>query len=269
MPPLCWQVGHVGPLGLTVADVATAYALIAGPDPRDPSSLAQPPPELHGLTERSLQGVRLGVCWPYFEDADADVVKRCREGLEALKAAGAVVVEIPPPDLNTVLWSHSCLILSEMRTAMRAHLAVDSRRFALDTRTNLAIGGHFRATDYVHAMRHRTRLTQEYLAMMAGVDVVVTPTCATTAPPIPEDALPEGDSNLPVTDGLMRFVRIGNLTGFPGLSLPVGYDAGGLPVGLQLMGRPYEEALLLRLGRVVEAAVPRRLPPVHVEVLPA
>ena len=65
----------------------------------------------------------------------------------------------------------------------------------------------------------------------------------------------------------MRFVRQGNLTGFPALSVPAGYDAKGLPVGVQLMGRPWEEALLLRLGRVVEASVERRLPRVHVTAL--
>jgi Asp-tRNA(Asn)/Glu-tRNA(Gln) amidotransferase A subunit family amidase len=98
--------------------------------------------------------------------------------------------------------------------------------------------------------------------------VVVTPTTACTAPLIPEATLPDGESNLPVVDQLMRFIRIANLTGFPALSLPVGLDALGLPVGLQLMGRPYEEHLLLRLGRVIESALPPApRPRVHVTAL--
>lgn len=267
VPPLCWNVGHVGPLGLTVDDVAAAYAVLAGPDAGDAVSLAQPPPHLTGYEQRRLDGVRLGVCAPWFDDADADVVKRCREALKALTDAGATVVEVPPPDLNLVLWSHTVIILSEMSSAMREAVEEDSRRFALDTRTNLAIGRHFRATDLVHAMRHRQRLTREWLAVLQDVDAIVTPTAACTAPVIPEETLPDGESNLPVVDQLMRFVRLGNLTGFPALSVPAGFDAAGLPVGLQLMGRPWEEHLLLRLGRVVEAAVERRVPPVHVDAL--
>jgi Asp-tRNA(Asn)/Glu-tRNA(Gln) amidotransferase A subunit family amidase len=267
VPPLCWNVAHVGPMGLTVDDVAAAYALLAGPDAHDVLSQAQPPAHLSGYERRGLEGVRLGVCPPYFEDADADVVTRCREALRALTDAGATVVELPPPDLNTVLWSHAVIILSEMATAMRPHVDEDSTRFALDSRTNLAIGRHFRATDLVHALRHRHKLTREYLALMQGVDVIVTPTTACTAPPIPEASLPEGESNLPVVDQLMRFVRVGNLTGFPALAVPAGFDAAGLPVSVQLLGRPWEEHLLLRLGRVIEASVERRVPPVHVSVL--
>lgn len=267
VPALCWNVGHVGPIGLTVDDVAAAYALIAGPDAHDTVSQAQPPAHLSLYENRNLAGVRLGLCQPYFEDADPDVVKRCKEAVRALTDAGAKVVEIPPPDLNTILWSHAVIILSEMATAMRDYVEEDSTRFALDSRTNLAIGRHFRATDLVHAMRHRQKLTREYLALMNDVDVIVTPTTACTAPPIPEETLPEGESNLPVVDQLMRFIRVGNLTGFPALAVPAGFDAAGLPVSLQLLGRPWEEHLLLRLGRVVEAAVERRVPPIHVKAL--
>ena len=174
---------------------------------------------------------------------------------------------MPPPDLNTVLWTHSCIILSEMAASMRQPMEERVSDFGLDSRTNLAIGRHFRATDLVHALRHRHRLTRELLAAMANVDVIVTPTTATTAPAIPEAALPDGESNLPVVDSLMRFIRLANLTGFPALSVPAGFDKAGLPVGLHLMGRPYEEHLLLRLGRVVERATEQRKPPIHVSVL--
>lgn len=267
VPPLCWNVGHVGPIGATVADVAAAYTLLAGPDPRDPVSLHQGPLHLSDFTETSLKGLRIGICTPYFNDAEPDVVRNCREALKALTDAGAVVTEIPPPDLNTILWSHATIILSEMTTAMLPHLKEDSSRFALDSRTNLAIGRQFRATDLVHAMRHRHQLTREYLELMKNVDVIITPTTATTAPKIPEASLPDGESNLVVTDSLMRFVRVGNLTGFPAIALPAGYDTQGLPVSVQLLARPYEEHLLLRLGRVVEAAMHRRVPQMHVTAL--
>ncbi|MCP3166250.1 amidase [Myxococcus qinghaiensis] len=267
VPPLCWNVGHVGPMGLTVDDVAAMYALLAGPDGKDLVAQTQPPHHLSGYERADLTGVRLGICWPYFEDASPDVVARCKEAVRALTDAGATVVEIPAPDLNTVLWTHSCIILSEMAESMLPHSRANASDFGLDSRTNLAIGRHFRATDLIHALRHRHRLTRELLAVMAGVDVIVTPSTATTAPLIPEGTLPDGESNLPVVDALMRFVREGNLTGFPALSVPAGFDRAGLPVGVQLMGRPYEEHLLLRLGRVVERATEARTPAIHVTAL--
>ncbi|RKH24883.1 amidase [Corallococcus praedator] len=268
VPPLCWNVAHVGPMGLTVDDVAAMYAILSGPDGQDVVARQQPPHHLSGYEDGALKGLRLGLCTPHFEDADPDVVARCREAVRALTDAGATVVEIPPPDLNTILWTHSCIILSEMTEAMLPQLKARASVFGLDSRTNLALGRRFRATDFVHALRHRHRLTRELLTLMAGVDVIITPTTATTAPAIPEATLPDGESNLPVVDALMRFIRLANLTGCPALSVPAGFDRAGLPVGIHLMGRPYEEHLLLRLGRVVERATERRTPAVHVSVLP-
>jgi Asp-tRNA(Asn)/Glu-tRNA(Gln) amidotransferase A subunit family amidase len=165
------------------------------------------------------------------------------------------------------LWSHTIIILSEMATAMLPHTEEDVTRFGYDVRANLALGRFFKATDRVHAMRHRHRITRAYLELMKTVDAIVTPTTAMVAPPIPEEALPHGESNLPVVDALMRFIRIGNLTGFPAISVPVGYSGEGLPVGLHLLARPYEEHLLFRLGRAIEASVERRLPRRHVSLL--
>lgn len=267
VPPLCWTPGHAGPLGLTVADVAAAYAIVAGPDGHDVSSERQPPPSLVDLDKGDLQGLRLGICRPYFEDADADVVKACREAVKALEARGAVVRELPPPDLNRILWSHATIILSEMATAMRDEVDRESGRFAYDSRTNLALARRFTALDYVHALRHRHAITVETLRQLHDVDVIVTPTTASTAPDIPESTLPDGESNLVVTDALMRFIRIGNLSGFPAISVPCGFGAAGLPIGLQLMGRPWEEHLLLRMARVVEAASESRTPRHHTTLL--
>ncbi|MGA9524167.1 MAG: amidase [Myxococcaceae bacterium] len=267
MLPLCWTVGHVGPLGATVRDVAAAYAVIAGPDPRDELTLGQPPLHLAGLEDHDLRGVRLGISRPWFEDADSEVVARCDAVIRTLVDAGATVVEIPPPDLNTVLWTHAALILSEMATTLLPYLREDSRRFGLDVRTNLAIARFFESPDYVHALRHRHRMTQQYLELMQGVDVIVTPTTASTAPEIPEHALPAGESNLVMTDALMRFIRIPNITGFPALSVPAGFDHSGLPIGCQFIGRPWEEHLLLKLGLVAESAVEHRRPVHRVDLL--
>ena len=95
------------------------------------------------------------------------------------------------------------------------------------------------------------------------MDILITPTTARTAPPILPDVTTAGESDLTVQDELMRFVVPFNLTGHPALSVPCGYDPQGLPVGLQLVGRPWEEALLLRVGAALEAKVARTSPMLH------
>lgn len=264
---LCWTMGHVGIMGATVRDVAAAYCLMAGPDPLDPSSRHQPPVHLTGLESPDLSGVRLGVCRPYFEDADPAVVDRCDAALQALVRAGARVVEVPAPNLLVELWTNSILILSEMVSVLRPHMQEDVRRFGLDTRTNMAIGSFFTSTDYVHALRHRRAQTERWLETLREVDLVVTPTTGTPALSIPEHALPEGESNLEVTTALMRFIRAGNITGLPAISVPAGYSPEGLPVGLQLTARPWEEHLLFRAGLAVERTVERRPPAIGVRLL--
>jgi Asp-tRNA(Asn)/Glu-tRNA(Gln) amidotransferase A subunit family amidase len=267
IPPLCWTVGHVGPLGLTAADVAATYALVAGPDPKDPSTLVQPPVHLHGFDAPDLRGVRLGISTPHFEDADAEVVARCREVVRRCQEAGAEVVEVEPPELNAVLWSHTILILTEMASAMAEHIREDVSRFGPDVRTNLSLARSFRATDMVHAQRHRHELTRRHLELMRDVDAIVTPTTAVTAPPINERALPEGESDLVTVDALMRFIRVANLTGFPAIAVPAGFDSRGLPVSCHFMGRPWEEHLLLRIAHLVEGSVERRAPAHHANLL--
>ena len=268
VPPLCWNVGHVGPMGLTVDDVAAMYAVLAGPDDHDVASQLQPKAHLADYEKGSLESVRLGICWPWFDDASSEVVAKCRAAVKLLTDAGAKVVEIEGPNLNTVLWTHSTIILSEMCQSMGPQLEDDVTQFGLDTRTNLAIGSHFKSTEYVHALRHRHAMTREWLELMRTCDVVLTPTTAITAPPIPESTLPDGESNLPVVDALMRFIRVANITGFPALSVPAGFDRAGLPIGVHLMARPYEEHLLFRLGRVIERGVEARTPPDHASCLP-
>ena len=106
-------------------------------------------------------------------------------------------------------------------------------------------------------------MTHEWLTVMHTCDAILTPTTAITAPPIPEGSLPDGESNLPIVDALMRFIRVANLTGFPALTVPAGFDSKGLPIGVHLMARPYEENLLFRLGRVIERQVEVRTPAEH------
>ncbi|NMC69538.1 MAG: amidase [Myxococcales bacterium] len=269
--PLCWSVAHLGPLGATVADAALGFAVLAGPDPEDPNSLGHPAPSLAGAAEEGLAGLRLAVVPGWFEHADEAVVGVCREALDRLRAAGAVVVEREPQgmDLDLVRPVHLVTIVSEMAAAHLAHHRKHRREYAADTRLNLALARRLTAYDYIHAQRHRARICAAVAALLDGVDGLVTPATGCTAPPLRADALRSGESDLETTERIMRFAPLANLTGLPAVSIPAGYDPGGLPVGLQVVGHPWCERVLLRVARVVEAGVERRAPRIHARLLEA
>jgi Asp-tRNA(Asn)/Glu-tRNA(Gln) amidotransferase A subunit family amidase len=258
--PLCWSVGHVGPIGATVRDVALAYAVMAGPVADDPVSLAQPAPTLEGLDATGrLDGLRVGVYRPWFDDADADVVRVCRGALDGLVAAGATLVDVEIDDLELGRVAHAITILAEMATTMDRYTE-HRRSQGAAVRINLALARALTARDYVQAQRVRTRLYASFARAFERCDAIATPTCAITAPAVGRDVAPRGESNLTVTSAMMRFVLFQNLTGHPAISVPAGYDTQGLPVGLQLTGRPWEEHVILRVAEAAERRLARHKP---------
>lgn len=265
--PLCWSVAHVGPIASTARDAALAYLAMAGPDRHDLNSTAQPPVSLERFGDEHLEGMRLGVYRAWFEHADRDVVACCDRVLTELAARGATIVDVTIPDLALLRTAHLVTIVSEMRASHRSHILHNRKAYNLDTRLNLALAGHMLATDYVHAQRLRARFDHHFEKVLRTVDAIVSPSTACTAPLLPLDALRSGESNLELTDRVMRFAPAGNLTGLPAISCPAGYDRDGLPVGVQFMGRAWSEGLLLRLASVLETFVERQPAKVHRKLL--
>lgn len=264
---LCWSLAHVGPLAATVQDAALAYGLIAGEDPKDPMSGHQPPLSFDRLEARDLTGVRVGIFEPWFEHADPDVVAACNRAVSTLAAAGATVVSVEIPQLDLIRVAHAVLITSEMSAAMSRHYQKHRKEFGIDVRINLALTRRFTSSDYVKAQQVRTLALESFSSALTKADVIVTPTTACTASPIPQNAVPHGNSDLPLLTRIMRYAFPGNITGLPGISVPAGNDARGMPIGFQIMGRPWSEDLLLGLARVVEGGVKRISPRVHFDLL--
>ena len=265
--PICWSLAHVGPIAASVRDLALAYGIIAGPDPKDPMSQRQPAPTLAALTASDLKGVRLGVFTPWFEDAEPDVVSACRTTLEGLRAAGAEVVTITIPELFVLRCAHLVTFVSELAAATMRHWSAHRKDFGYDIRMALALSKYLTSADYVHAQRLRTRVCRHFDEVLQKVDAIVTPATACTAPVLEEDAFETGDSNMTVTEQLLRYALAANFTGLPAISFPAGYDRGGLPVGMQVMGRAWREDQLLRIAAVAEGFVQRRRPQVHRSLL--
>jgi Asp-tRNA(Asn)/Glu-tRNA(Gln) amidotransferase A subunit family amidase len=257
--PLCWSVGHLGPLTTCVEDAALVYSVIAGPDPRDLNSLVQPPVTLADWNRPDLQGVTVGVDPNWFNHSAEDVANCCWDLVEALQAAGAEVDEIVVPELDEMRVAHAVTILSEMAAAMLPYRALRNE-MAPAVRLSLVLGEAFSAMDYLQAQRMRTRAAGIFQELFTKVDVILTPATALPAQPFPADAFSAGWSDLSLDTEMMRYVFPGNLVGLPAISFPAGYDAAGLPIGMQAMGRHWEENLLLRVAYNAERRVERHLP---------
>jgi Asp-tRNA(Asn)/Glu-tRNA(Gln) amidotransferase A subunit family amidase len=258
--PLCWSLAHLGPMAASVRDCARAYALIAGPDPLDPLSLGHPPVEIDGAPPADLRGVTLGVYWPWFRHASPDVVDRCETLLRALVDRGATLREVEIDGLDMIRVAHIITITSEMVAAMMPYDREHRRDFGLDARVNLASARGSTAAEYVQAQRVRTGAIAEFQRVLSEVDAIITPATGIVAPRINPAAQPLGESDLSTTTEIMRFAFPSNFTGHPAISFPAGYDSNGLPVGMQAIGRPWGERLLLRIAAAAELIVERRAP---------
>ena len=266
--PLSWSVSTVGPITSTADDAALAYSFLAGADPRQLRTQNQPPVDLQDFNNANLAGVKLGVFSPWFKHASTDIVQNCERMLEAFKAQGASIEEIEIPELNEARIAQIVTILTEMLTSLQPHFKTFRQPFGLDALLNLTLAKEFSGGDYVKAQRIRAELIRNLTQIYQQVDAIVTPTTACTAPPILPDALINGESDLSTLTELMRYAPQANIGGFPAISFPVGYDAKGLPVGMQLMGRPWEESFLLRMAKTSEPFFTRHPPMMRFSLLP-
>jgi Asp-tRNA(Asn)/Glu-tRNA(Gln) amidotransferase A subunit family amidase len=258
--PLCWSVAYLGPIAASVDDCERAFALVAGSDPNDPHTLGHPPVALDGAVPGSLAGVRLGVYRPWFEHATSEVVQCCDALVRSLVERGATVREVEIPELDAMRVAHIVTITGEMAAAMLPHYGAHRRDFSLDARVNLVFAGTSTAAEYVTAQRIRTRAMAAFARAFEGLDAIITPATGQAAPRIDPAVMPDGGSDLSMSTEVMRFAFASNFTGHPAISFPAGYTDGGLPIGLQAIGRPWGERMLFRIARAAEQVVDRRAP---------
>lgn len=265
--PLCWTVAHAGPIASNVRDCALGYAVLAGVDPQDPQTTLQPPvilPNFDLLTSQPapLKGLRIGVYSQWFDHAAPEVVKSCRAAVDILSSLGGEIVEIPVLEglLEYARLSHTTTILTEMGSSVAAYFDNPTRsKFGYDSRLTLTVTKLLTSRDYLQANRLRTLAIASVKKLFESVDILVTPTTAETASRI---NTPDGKEDVDVTMEalMMRFVFLGNFTGIPGISVPCGYTPEGLPIGFQIMGRWWEEHVLLKVAHVLEQRIDKRAP---------
>jgi len=265
--PLCWSVAHIGPIAATATDIALSWGIVAGADPQEPDTLFQPPPTLKGWNNTDLSDLKIGVFWPWFRHSTEDMVAACEEILTYFTSLGAKIVEVEIPGLEACRIAQIITIASEMAQAMDSYHEQHGKEHGLDVRTNLRLARDFTAQDYIKAQRVRTQTIENFNQVLSEADVIVAPATGLVAPPIKPRALPDGDSDLTLLVEIMRYAQPANLTGLPAIAFPAGYNHDGLPVGMQAMGRAWEEPTLLRLAMAAEQIVERVKPAWHYEIL--
>ncbi|XP_025906115.1 fatty acid amide hydrolase-like [Nothoprocta perdicaria] len=250
--PLSYSTVSVGPICTSVADAAIVYSVLAEPDPLCPYGLKQPKATLSNMCAPDLRGLKLGVDWTFFKACDAEILSICEKAVEFLRSQGASVVEVFLPEMEEVRVSHGISILSEMRDFLQPDFNKHFHQLNLETRISLAVACQFTALDYITANRQRTRSMGFLREIFSTVNCILTPATASTAPRIHDSDLVTGFSDFSLTVRAMRFMQLGNFTGIPGLVVPVGYSAAGLPINLQVMTKWWDEATLLRVGLKLE-----------------
>ncbi|KAL3130473.1 hypothetical protein ABBQ38_008292 [Trebouxia sp. C0009 RCD-2024] len=248
-----------GPIAATVADAAIMYAVTgnAGTKHLGPVPPVRLPKKLADGTERDpMHGQRLGIFWDWFNDAAPEVVDTCKAAVNSLCAKGAEVVPISIPELDAARVAHVYTFGSEAASCHMQELQTPSlrRQMAADVRVTLGISQSFKAQQFVQGQRIRSRMVTYMEKAFQEVDFIVTPTIPDAAPPIQPDVHQAGESDLSTVGWLMRFVFLSNFTGHPAISVPVGHTTQGMPIGLQLIGRPWAEAELLFAGSVAQQA---------------
>jgi aspartyl-tRNA(Asn)/glutamyl-tRNA(Gln) amidotransferase subunit A len=256
--PLSWSLDHVGPLTRTVEDCAIMLGAIAGHDPLDPMSSATPVPDYRAGLEEGVEGLRLGVDRDYYygPGVDPEVAALVRDAERVLAAAGAEIVPVVIPELAHATVIGMTLMQPEASAAHRERLRRRLADYEDGTRLMLEFGNLIPAAHYVTAQRAR-RWFQAAIRdafRRERLDALLAPSLPIPTMPREEsvgDFLGGTEGRVDLS-GLIKHGIVANVAGLPALSVPCGLAAGRLPVGLQIVGRPFAEATVLRIGRAHE-----------------
>jgi aspartyl-tRNA(Asn)/glutamyl-tRNA(Gln) amidotransferase subunit A len=249
--PLAFTLDHAGHMARSVRDVARLLGAIAGADPKDPSSAPEPVSDYESALERPLRGRRFAVARELVEPIEPAVRAVFEAALDRLTALGAERVEASLPHVAAMNIACEVLIGSEAAVFHEENLRSPERRALMDpvVRMYATSGRFYLASDYVKAQRLRLVLQAELDAALKDADVLLCPADPTLTPKVGEASRLEGRERMWFEYGT---VNLGNLTGAPALSMPCGFTPDGLPVGLQLYGRAFDEATLLAFAQGYE-----------------
>lgn len=253
--PLSWSLDHVGPMTRTVEDNALMLSVLAGYDPLDPYSADRPGEDFTRELERDIRGGAVGIpAGFYFERVDESVAGRVMEAAEVFRSLGAGVHEVELPDVREDLLAQRLILAVEAYAVHEERMESEPARFDEQVRERLEESESIRAHRYARALWTKRYSVEKFRRALEEVDVLLTPTVPVTATEIGQREVNIGGHRETVRSALTRLTGPTDLNGLPSLSVPCG-ALSGLPVGMQLIGRPFEEATVYRYAHAFENAL--------------
>jgi len=254
--PRCWSLDVVGPLARSVEDCALVTQAIAGRDALDPGTADLPVPDYGAQLARGVKGLRIGVpVNPEFGDVHPEVRAAHTASLARFEALGARVIEVRLPDPRLVYALTNLVNKSEASTIHARWMRERAADYSLSARNRLEAGFHVPVTCYLDAMRVRAKLVAAFVESVFGVvDMVHLPLLGMPVPTVEATEIRRTAGVPELLERITRYTRWVNYLGLPSLAMPCGFDATGLPVAFQLLGRPFAEATLFRTGHAYQQA---------------
>ena len=262
--PLCWSLDHAGPMAKTVEDTALLLQAMAGYDVRDASTARLPVPDYAALLNGDVRGLRVGVPHEYFFDAlDPEVERAARTAIDVVKGLGASIREVSWPALRHTTLAALVIVLAEAAAYHESWIRTRAEDYQPDIALRLKWGLLLPAAAYVKAQRLRALICHDATRLWREVDVLMTPATAIAAHRIGDSQVRLAGREISTREGLLRLMRPFNLTGLPAVSVPCGFTATGLPIGVQIAGKPFAESTVLRVAHAYERHTEwhRRQPP--------
>jgi aspartyl-tRNA(Asn)/glutamyl-tRNA(Gln) amidotransferase subunit A len=254
--PLSWTLDHVGPLTRTVEDNAILLSVLAGHDPEDPYSANAPAEDFTRDLGRTVQGTTVGVPKDYyFEHVEEEVGKRVEGAIEIFRSLGVKVQEVGIPHLRETLKAQRYILAADAYAIHEERLQSAPERFDDEVRERLLKGEMLKAHRYANAQQRKLGAKDEFEGALGEVEVLLAPTVPIAATLVDQREMNFAGHEETVRSAVTRLTGPANLIGFPSLSIRCGFTSSGLPVGMQLLGRPFDEATLYRFGHAYEAAV--------------
>lgn len=253
--PLAYSMDTVGPMTRTVEDNAIMFNVLAGHDRLDRGSAELPVDDYTADLQRGVQGVRIGVVPDYFfHHLQSPVHDAVQGALSQFEKLGATVHNVTMEHIHGNISAQLTIEASEPSAYHQRWLREQPESYGEDVRTLLEVGELLLATHYIQAQRYRSLLRSEFIDAFRDVDIFLCPTLPFTATRVGEASviIDEGRPE-DMLSAIMQFTGVPSLTGLPSLNVPCGFDDDGLPIGMQLIGRPFAERMLYRVGAAFQS----------------
>jgi aspartyl-tRNA(Asn)/glutamyl-tRNA(Gln) amidotransferase subunit A len=252
--PLSFTLDTVGPLARTAEDCALILSLIAGPDPLDPTTAGAPKWDA-GLAKRPAKGMTVGIPKSFYvDDLESDVAKALDDAIATLKTLGVKVVQVDLPDQTLVAAAALIVLAVEAATYHAPWLRTRLADYGAQVANRLENGLAYSGVEYLEALRWRGPALQAHLAAIGKCDAVLAPVSRAVAPTIVETDVGGAANAEAVIQGITRFMRPINYLGLPTLVVQAGFGAHGMPIGLQIIGRPFGDETCAALGIAFQGA---------------